>query len=430
MTDAVLQEHPGIIRDAIENEDGTFNVLDVPIMPPIPEGVANAPEDIGQEWMQAAIDFGKMEADFGQHLGSLHVHHHESMQDYPEYAGKILLRRLGTTTLEGKTVPCLFADFLFVPASIIDRMERNELSYRSPEVYDWTVTRVDTVALLSTEPPHNRMPMLRIGNRVPKSSSGVSRFQDTAAFSAAFFAASPPPYAFAKEFPMPQPPVAKLADDDEKKKDAEMQDDGGGVDVAAIVKMISSGDIAVKDFAAIQEAMASISGAPGEELQDEPEDIEEEAETPVQLKDTPETVARLRAVEKRLDKRDKSDVVKDAVDDEVAKLRAAGWHVSEEDEADMTHWAGQGEEHFARFAAAFRRNNPKETANTLLEAEGRARQSEAPEVAKLAAKFSSVPEAHMKVRTLSAAYDRAVAKGWGLASTREEYIESAMRKEA
>ena len=160
---ATVEPEVGVRYSARRNTDGTWNVYDVPIMGPVPEGVRKAPEDIGADWMHAAVKTAKLRESEG-YYAPLHLEHHdEGVKPLP--SGFIRLMRVGETTYEGQTVPCIFGDFVRVPARFMDRIAAGELPFRSVEIFDWKKPEINSLALLDSDVPFFRFPAM-VGVRV------------------------------------------------------------------------------------------------------------------------------------------------------------------------------------------------------------------------------------------------------------------------
>lgn len=415
--------HPGLSLTAVENADGTWNILDVPIMPPVPAGSRMNDEEIGVDWMRKAVETARVEHDLG-HLGSLGVFHHPDLDigasSKPAYAGKILPTRVGVSRMREGSVPCLYCDFLFVPSEIVDRIERHELSYRSPEVVNWAKFRIDNVVLLSTEPPFFRLPMLGIGERIPYGGRTEETFDSQESFVAARFSdRTSPIYRFSEEFAMPkdEKPTAKMGDGEDKKEeddDAKMED--GGLNAESIIKAIESGEIPVKDFDAIKAAISAREGG-AEEIEEEPIEDKDIGQTPVQMTDA-KTLARMTALEEFRDNTMREKRLTARMDGAVAKFSEAGIQMSKRVRQSIAKFAdGSSDEDFEEYVGLLLDELPKDSAARFDDAVDRARPVDSDVVSKFAAQG---PDALMKARKLSAAFHRAARLG--LRSTEDQFI--------
>lgn len=147
---------------AVDNGDGTFNILDVCIFAEIPAGVKRNAEPIGREWQEAALLQNQAREAEG-HLPPVHVYHTDEKAVKPVYAGKMKLRNVRQITYEGQKRWATFADILGMPGDVFAKVQRGFLSYRSVEIHNWDKPEIDSLALMDTDVPFFRMPMLTIG---------------------------------------------------------------------------------------------------------------------------------------------------------------------------------------------------------------------------------------------------------------------------
>lgn len=155
---------PGGRYTCQNNGDGTWNILDVPIMGEMFEGEKGVPFDLGTTWHEAALRKAE-EREEGGHWGSVHVNHHERGLR-TERAGYLRLRRVGTLAYEGREMSCLYADLIRVPRRIFDLIDRGELPYMSVEVASWEEPEIASLAIMPDETPFFRLPMLTTGKKV------------------------------------------------------------------------------------------------------------------------------------------------------------------------------------------------------------------------------------------------------------------------
>ena len=146
------------------NPDNTYNVLMVPIMTSLHANEFPSPTNlkpIDRTWLQAAIDKANLREAEG-HFGSVHENHHGS--GLPDvYAGKLQLWEIGSIDYNGERRDCLYANLLRVPEVIFKRMQTGELVYRSIEGISWENPEIVSLALMATETPFWRLPMLTLG---------------------------------------------------------------------------------------------------------------------------------------------------------------------------------------------------------------------------------------------------------------------------
>lgn len=154
---------------AEKNEDGTWNVLGVPVFAELPPGERRNRKFIGEEWHRRAVAYHRQKEqkkeDGGDlYLPPIHVGHHDEGFETPQ-AGKFQLVEVVRVSLDGKKQSAIRANFLRVPQSVFDQIERGDLSYLSVEVADWDKPMIASVALLPDEAPFFKWPLLTIGEK-------------------------------------------------------------------------------------------------------------------------------------------------------------------------------------------------------------------------------------------------------------------------
>ena len=231
---------------AIDHGDGTFDILDVPIFAEVESGEKHNERKINRAWQLAAWKKNEERSSEG-HLPPVHVEHHEAGKDR-EFAGHFLIRDVRQIAYEGRQIWATFADLISVPASIFERIQRGELPYRSVEVHSWENPEIDSLALMASEVPYFRLPMLRVGEvvraeadeRLPADSAPALAFAASAEMSRILFR-------FRNEVkPMPDS-TEKLADDEKDEKDEDekeekpekMEDDSAGA-MAEILNLLKA----------------------------------------------------------------------------------------------------------------------------------------------------------------------------------------------
>lgn len=245
--------------------------MDVPIFSLVPKGVKGAPRDIVEDDLQMAVDLHDKMFREDKFLARTNVLHNFGIHRATP-AGFFLPRSVRPFRMKGKTHPVIFADLIGVPDPIFRDLDSDRLPYCSPEVRTYEPLQFGALALLDTEPPFFEFPLITIGEREehPDAAEFTKFDQAVGPAVGAFVSAQGSAFLFRfAEDVMP--------DEVEKKKDDEKAQmmEGDALDVAGIVKAIESGEIAVKDFAAIKAAMDSVAGAeaePEEEVSDGPVD--------------------------------------------------------------------------------------------------------------------------------------------------------------
>lgn len=152
---------------AVDNGDGTFDILDVCVFAEIPAGVKRNADPVGREWQEAALLQNKTR-EAGGHLPPVHVYHSDEVSVKPVYAGKLRLKSVRRTTYEGKDLWGTFADILGMPAEVFEKVRKGFLPYRSVEIHNWAKPEIDSLALMDTDVPFFRMPMLTVGEVLQK----------------------------------------------------------------------------------------------------------------------------------------------------------------------------------------------------------------------------------------------------------------------
>jgi len=154
---------------AVDNGDGTFDVLEVPIFSEIPAGDRRNKKSIDKAWMLKAVEQNRKRKAEG-YLPPVHVHHHEEGKD-TSFAGYLELTGVKEIVYQGKKVSATFANIVKMPSEIFSRVEKGFLPYRSVEIHDWEHPEIDSLALLPDEVPFFRLALLTIGKKVKKEAS-------------------------------------------------------------------------------------------------------------------------------------------------------------------------------------------------------------------------------------------------------------------
>jgi hypothetical protein len=147
---------------AVDNGDGTFNILDVPIFAEIPAGVKRNADPVGREWQEAAVAKSLARQAEG-HLPPVHIYHSDETAVKPIHAGKFMLKVVRPITYEGRQLWATFADIVGVPGDVFEKIRRGFLPYRSVEIHNWDKPEIDSLALMDTDVPFFRLPMMTVG---------------------------------------------------------------------------------------------------------------------------------------------------------------------------------------------------------------------------------------------------------------------------
>lgn len=169
---------PGTNSHAIKNADGTWDVLDVPIVHDgeIDRYKANGDKAdtwiTGPEWFRHVIAVHSREEKAGR-LGRAFLDHHTQEGGSQPDAGYIKPHRVGNLTVEGEKKPALFADILSIPDAFYQEwVKSGRLAGRSIESLVAENGWIDGLALMPTKVPHYSLPILTIGR---ESVSGETR---------------------------------------------------------------------------------------------------------------------------------------------------------------------------------------------------------------------------------------------------------------
>lgn len=162
---------------AQQHEDGTWTIFDVPIMGPLKAGDRSNLEDVGASWMRQCVKNHKV-LEQGDTFASVHIYHHDDIgMTKPIPAGFIRPKRVERTemiveegaSLRRRAVPTIISDLIKVPNKVYQMMSNVRLPFRSPEVIDWSIPRISSLALLPTEEPFFNLPMLTINEDIEES---------------------------------------------------------------------------------------------------------------------------------------------------------------------------------------------------------------------------------------------------------------------
>ena len=152
---------PGGNYTAIQNSDGSWTIKDVPFFA---ENARDPKKPVTKDWLQAYLNAALAKFQEGRYMAPIHVHHHDEFgQPRPEYGGKLLPSYLDVMEYDGKRGWTVFGDLVAVPDAVKKRIDSGELSYCSVEVPKLDEPWVRGLALLNTEEPYLRFPLITIG---------------------------------------------------------------------------------------------------------------------------------------------------------------------------------------------------------------------------------------------------------------------------
>lgn len=263
----------------------------------------------GADWIKAAVAEAKQQEREG-YLPPLHIRHHEPTTDQNDAVRGVGVFRIldaSPLTLKGRRITAVFADLIITDEVAAEELGRMKYPYRSVEIFEPEgPPKINCLALLDHEAPYLELQMLFAGeiddqrdpNRLARENDKGGGIPDTGvasainrSFSISYSRKPGDPmlgsahngkgavllFHFPNEEIMPAKKTPKkkttnFADDEGGEKKSEKKDDetenmeddaagGGGMDISAIVKMIESGEIPMKDFDAILLAIQSQSAA-------------------------------------------------------------------------------------------------------------------------------------------------------------------------
>lgn len=164
---------PGGEYRAKQNPDGTWNVYNVPVFASHSRTFTDAKgnvetKTVDKPWMMKAQARGERRILEDSFLPPLHIKHHGYGVD-TRRAGHFRLREVRQMHYEGQLRWMAFADYIAIPDFVYEMMRRGELPYCSVEIHDMDDPEINSVALLETEVPFFRLPLMTIGKEAPVS---------------------------------------------------------------------------------------------------------------------------------------------------------------------------------------------------------------------------------------------------------------------
>ncbi len=421
---------PGGRYRAEQAADGTWRIFDVPVFAELPKGVKGAPRDIRGDELRECVRVALQKSEREAFLAPLHIYHQE--QPTPsEPAGFFLPRRVASYMLDGEIVDTIFADLVGVPDGVFREIDRARFPYRSVEIRSWEPLEFGGLALLDSQDPYFRFPLLTIGDRQPLAAGSVQQFArgplrafaPVGAGAVALFRFSD------KEASMADEPKK---DDPKEKKDGEKSFDGG--ELKGAVDTITKAAEALSGLIPALQKLVQPAGAGGGEAapaegpaQMAEDDDDDRKKAQCRAVD-PEVRAELAATKDRVKKLERDREVETFVAGAKKALEAKGFEVSEDTEKDLVDSYRVGKAEGDRFVATYARIAQKDPAKNLADAVGAAGRADPAEVAKFAAEG---PEPLAAARKYSALYDQAVTRGFvnPKERSREAFIRSQFRAE-
>lgn len=316
-------------------------------------------KDFDSKWIKAAVAEAKIGQDDG-HFAPLNLLHHPlpgEAEVVPTHLGHYEVTGISKISFRGRQVSAVMADLHVKKEEFFDQILKGHFPYRSVEIYNRDVAKIDCLSLLDHEPPFLELPMLMVTDiqrfraRVSGDTLELDYTQDAPDRGTPIVASSAIGsriHVFSRfdgEVTMvqtakkPDQKSERLQSDDEEKKSGDgekkenMEDGGGGdggPDVGAVVKAIKSGLIGIADFAeikmAMEEAEAWTKSEPDEE---QPAPAAVPGAESMSKESSPELIrmqAKIAALEARDAAREEQQAVKDDVDSayELLKDRPMG----------------------------------------------------------------------------------------------------------
>lgn len=401
-------------KTAIQDDDGSWTVRDVPIFGELPKGERSNKKDIGREWMEQAIAKAALR-EKENYLPPLHINHHD-WNSTTRFAGHFRLTRVEEVVYEGEKILALFADFVKVPQDAFALMEAGALPYRSAEVHDWDAPELNSLALLATEVPFFRFEILRIGQKIPKASEiTAARFSGRAALGTLSYAKG----------------GAALFRFSDSQKDTKPMDPAI-TKLAAALEAMPAGKID-RLMALLQDLIEKISGAeepkpkpvePGDGAKKEKcEDgsCDDDTDDGKGQKHFAALEGKIAALETKDRQRDERDAIR--LRTEAALKKLDGYHVPPDVRTKIDLFAAKGQDVVDAFVDSYMATVPKDPPQTYHEAL-QSQKADAPEVAKFADRG---PEALKAARAASALFDRQPKGCLIPGMTREKFIEIQLR---
>ena len=156
---------------AKQNDDGTWDILDVPIMADFEFGRKKL-KKVDRSWMTTAIDKCSSRFQEDGYLPPCHIYHHGDPGKPTKRVGHFLLTHASRERFEGRKRWVLFANLTQIPDAIYQRIKDGELPYRSVEVIEPDGSpEIDSLALLEDEAPFFKFGVLTIDEEHPTETS-------------------------------------------------------------------------------------------------------------------------------------------------------------------------------------------------------------------------------------------------------------------
>ena len=450
--------------------DGTYTIKDVPIMAELPQGARQNEAVISSGWFQKAILRHQMLEKQQGYLAPVHLNHHDLGRDTPR-AGFLRLSKVGSVAQNGVMVPALFADIVGLSADHFERVQANDLAYRSVEIATWDDggEEISSLALLSDESPWFKLPLMSVGEIVESEDSMIGSCAPLVAMQA-----------HGKDrremllFRFMDKDDAKMSKEQMRARRAAMlqengDDNGNGKDdddeaiklqegteevSASVAAMIADFQAQIPDL--VRSYLDGLTPGGGDEviedvLDDAP--LDEEVPAPIELQEDEEDedekepvpplmevggkdrnhysegkrmmlaelAGRVAALETTQANRQQTDDMNHLIDSATDNLRNGGWIVPDSAVVAMRQIAEDSKnprQSVEKFAESYRMHATRDPASTFAEFDGKVTGDSA-DVAKFA---EAGPGQLERARQLAQEYDHLKASGFTFTVTREDHI--------
>ena len=428
------------------NDDGSYTILDVPIMSEVPKGEKGNKSRVSLKWMKKAVAKAKERAKLDGYMAPLHIDHHDNGKPTAP-AGFIMPTRVERMKYEGKNLWTVFAD-LEVQEEILAKIRKKELPYRSVEIFGWDKEpEINSLALLSDEVPFFRYPVLTLGEETKDEvhtfqTSPLSAYREAESGVAILFNFKPTRVKMAEIEEKKEEEEEKVSLDDEPREEADVDEyrkgerEGERKEEDRIdAKMEERGDEFFDHMFDLLRRIADKLGVDGddEEVEEtvEIEEAEEEALPPAEdLKlrgrnsmAVAKLSAQVAALQSRAKRQDNAKKIEKIVDDGMKAL--SGWSPDEGIRNQMSDIAKDSRvpaKSVRAFVETYKNTVPKLPPTTFEDYNSQVAVSDHPEVMKFQ---SEGPETFEKAREASSMYDQLSERGV-IESTRAAFIATTL----
>ncbi len=149
----------GAVYQAEPRDDGFWIIRDVPIMGQLPAGARGNAEDLGEDWLNAALQDYQAAAADGS-IPSVHLEH-SAEESTRRRIGFMELTRVGRLSIAGVQQPALYADLVIEKEADVDMLVAGSHPYASPQ-FLVASNRITSLALMHSEAPFFRTPLMNV----------------------------------------------------------------------------------------------------------------------------------------------------------------------------------------------------------------------------------------------------------------------------